>query len=105
MNEDRKNRPETHDVTDPRIADMFEARNAPVVHEVNGFKIAMMTSFPAGVENPFQYDAFHTGDFLRANGKAWATVFDNNREQFDKSNYVILVDHKSGKRIKIEFPR
>jgi hypothetical protein len=63
--------------------------------EVNGFNIEKLESFPPG-ENPFLYDFYHIGEQLGEN--VWVMF---NNQLHEETPYVILVNQRTGERIKI----
>lgn len=105
-------------MNDSRIASFIEAKKAETPENIDGWKIGVMEPFPSELDNAFLHDGFHTGKVFhkekvekidgkeRKVHKPWLTVFDHNiADQFpEKERYVILVDHKTGKRLMIVLP-
>ena len=64
----------------------------------NGFKVVELDSFPTN-SNPFHHDSYNMGQQIGTNITA---MFANHSTE--KMRYLILVDNKTGKRVKIFMP-
>ena len=62
-----------------------------------GFQTEEMESFPAG-ENPFIHDSYHMGVFVGTNPLVMYESHKDNR-------YIIIVDRRTGKRLRVDMPR
>lgn len=79
---------------DKLVKDIKESKDDSYDHEVNGFKIKTLNSFPPN-SNPYHYDLLNMGVSIGDNLEIMHGTYHDNCE------FIILVNKITGARIKI----
>jgi hypothetical protein len=79
---------------DKLVKDFMESKDMRTDHEINGFRLRAMDSFPPN-SNPYLHDSYNMGTGIGDNVEVMFGTRGNICE------YLIIVDKVSGRRIKV----
>lgn len=82
------------------FADMAEGRELKANEvEIGGVKVVELESFPPHA-NPFAHDLYHMGTYIGNN----VCIMHGDAGSHNRTNYLIVVNMATGKRLRLTFP-